>query len=80
MSVLGTAREAYENHQYDKLVKKYDKHTADKLISGQLAEANITPQQFDTYRAVKKQIQNGALSVSKAAKEGEALANAALDL
>jgi len=32
MSVLGTAREAYENHQYDKLVKKYDKHTADKLI------------------------------------------------
>jgi len=80
MSVLGTAREAYENHQYEKLVKKYDSHTANKLIEGQLAAANITPQQFDTYRAVKTKIQNGALSVSQAVKEGEALANAALDL
>ncbi|WP_151829665.1 hypothetical protein [Acinetobacter ursingii] len=79
MSLLGTAREAYENHQYDKLVKKYDKHTADKLIEGQLKEVGLNLRDFDTYRAVKTQIQNGALSVSDAAKEGEALANAALD-
>lgn len=79
MSLLGTAREALENHQYDKLVKKYDKHTADKLIEGQLQEAGLNLRDFDTYRTVKTKIQNGALKVSAAAKEGEALAHAALD-
>ena len=69
MSIFGTAREALENHQYDKLVKKYDKHTADKLIEGQLKEAGLTLRDFDTYRNVKKKVQNGALRVSVAAKE-----------
>lgn len=80
MSILGTAREACEIHKYNKLVKKYDKYTANKLIEGQLKEANISPENFDNYLEVKKKIQNGALNVSKAQKEGEDLARDAIDL
>jgi len=69
MTILGTARECYENHQYDKLVEKYDEHTAQTLIKEQLAEAGIGLSDFNTYKRVKRSIQNGALNVKKAHKE-----------
>jgi len=71
MSIRGTAREHFENRHYDKLVKKYDEHTAKALIKGQLDEAGISLSDFDTYKKVKHSIQNGALNVKKAHKEAQ---------
>lgn len=72
--LLGTGREAKENFDYDQLVKKYDKHTADQLISSQLEKGNITLTEFNTYKKVRKYIHNGGLNVKKATREAEKLA------
>ncbi|QYJ85583.1 hypothetical protein K0I73_15530 [Shewanella mesophila] len=69
--VLGTGREAKENFNYDQLVKKYDKHTADMLISKQLEAGDITLGEFDTYKKVRRFVHNGGLNVAKAVDEAE---------
>lgn len=69
--VLGTGREAKENFNYDQLVKKYDKHTADMLISKQLEAGGITLEKFNTYKEVRQFIHSGGLNVAKAADEAE---------
>lgn len=73
--LLGTAREAYENSQYDKLVDKYGKLAAEKIIEPQLIERNLTLDEFQVYRRVKKVIQNDGLNVVNARTEAEALAS-----
>ncbi len=69
--VLGTGREAKENFNYDQLVKKYDKHTADMLISKQLEGGGITLREFDIYKKVRRFVHSGGLNVAKAAEEAE---------
>ncbi|MDP3877094.1 MAG: hypothetical protein Q8Q50_08940 [Methylobacter sp.] len=69
--VLGTCREAKENFDYDQLVKKYDKHTADMLISEQLNKGGISIDEFNVYKKVKVFVQHGGLDVSEAVKEAE---------
>ncbi len=78
MGVLGTARECLENYEYNKLVDRYDEHTAQTLIKEQLTKAGITLSDFETYRRVKHSIQNGALNVRKAQKEAQEEAYAAI--
>ena len=69
--VLGTCREAKENYDYDQLVKDYDQHTADKLISKQLEKGEISIDEFHIYKKVKVFVQHGGLDVTKAVKEAE---------
>ncbi|ENC6657618.1 hypothetical protein ABKY47_002067 [Aeromonas hydrophila] len=76
--VLGTCREAKENHDFDKLAETYDLHTAEKLIEPQLKAAGLTIGEFRTYKKVKKVVQNGALDVSAAHDEAKKAAATAL--
>lgn len=76
--VMGTCREAKENHDFDDLVKKYDLHTAEKLIEPQLKAAGVSLEKFRTYKEVKVVIQNGALDVSAAHDEAKKAATTAL--
>lgn len=71
MSLLGTAREAFENYQYSNLVNEYGEATALKLMEKQFDRAGITRDNFNIYREVKEKIQNGALNVRLARKEAE---------
>jgi len=74
--VLGTCREAFENRRYDKLVKKYDTHTAEQLISEQLRAAGSSIEEFRTYKKVKRIVQNGGLNVARARETAENMAKA----
>ncbi|MDR6586353.1 hypothetical protein [Herbaspirillum frisingense] len=76
--LLGTCREAKENFDFDQLVRKYDRHTAEMLVSDQLREGGLTLDQFRTYKKVKSFVQNGGLDVSKAQKEAREATRAAL--
>lgn len=76
--VLGTCREAKENFDFDQLVKKYDLHTAEMLISDQLTEGDVSIMEFRTYKRVKAFVQNGGLNVAKAHKEARKAASDAL--
>ncbi|MGL4506243.1 MAG: hypothetical protein ACRCUF_10970 [Aeromonas sobria] len=76
--VLGTCREAQENHDFDDLVKQYDRHTAEKLIEPQLKAAGVSLEQFRTYKEVKVAIQNGALDVSAAHSKAKKAVTVAL--
>ncbi|CAM3845733.1 hypothetical protein EV679_3259 [Kerstersia gyiorum] len=76
--VLGTCREAKENFDFDQLVKKYDRHTAEMLVSDQLKNGDISLDEFRTYKKVKTFVQNGGLDVSQAHKEAQKAASDAL--
>lgn len=76
--VMGTCREAKENHDFDDLVKQYDRHTAEKLIEPQLKAAGSSLEKFRIYKEVKVLIQNGALDVSAAHDEAKKAATKAL--
>ncbi len=76
--VLGTCREAKENFDFDQLVKKYDRHTAEILVSDQLREGGFSMNDFRTYKKVKTFVQNGGLNVAKAHKEAQKAASDAL--
>jgi|GEM_PF-3645216 len=76
--VLGTCREAKENFTFDQLVKKYDQHTAEMLVAGQLQEAGLSVEEFRTYKKVKKVVQNGGLDVAQAHKDAKKAADDAL--
>lgn len=78
--VLGTGREAKENFNYDQLVKKYDKHTADTLISKQLEAGGVTLSEFNTYKKVRRFVHSGGLNVAKAVEEAENDAASTLEL
>jgi hypothetical protein len=69
--VLGTGREAKENFNYDQLVKKYDKHTADMLISKQLEAGGVTLSEFNIYKKVRRFVHSGGLNVAQAIEEAE---------
>jgi hypothetical protein len=77
--LLGTAREALENRSYNKLVDKYGKATAETLIEPQLQERGVTLEEFQTYRKVKRIVQNNGLNVRAAQKEAEELAKSAVE-
>jgi hypothetical protein len=79
VDLLGTAREAYENSQFDKLVSKYGEHAAEKIIEPQLLKRDLTLDEFQVYRKVKKVIQNDGLNVVNAKKEAEDLASKVID-
>ena len=76
--VLGTCREAKENFGFDQLVKKYDRHTAEMLVSDQLRAGGIDIEGFRMYKKVKTFVQNGGLDVAKAHKEAQKAASDAL--
>lgn len=76
--VLGTCREAKENFDFDKLIKMYDQHTAEMLVSDQLRRGGISVEDFRTYKMVKTFVQNGGLDVTKAHKEAQKAASDAL--
>lgn len=78
-SVLGTAREAWEIHQYHQLCDKYGIATANALIKSQLEDCGLSIPQFNTYMKVKHQVQNGKLNVKAARKEAEDLARQSVE-
>jgi hypothetical protein len=80
--VLGSGREAKENFNYDQLVKKYGKHTADMLISKQLEKGNISLSEFDTYKKVRRFVYSGGLNVgvAKAVDSAESEASATVEI
>lgn len=75
-TLTGTAREHFEIKKYFALVKKYSEPTAKDLIKGQLANRNITTEEFDIYLKVKQVVQNEGLDVGEAQREAEQMANA----
>lgn len=78
--VLGTGREAKENFNYDQLVKKYDKHTADMLISDQLEKGGISLDEFNTYKKVRRFVHSGGLNVAKAVDAAEKEASSTAEI
>lgn len=78
-TILGTAREALENHRYSSLEDKYGREGAEAIIAPQLKERGIGIVEFRNYRAVKKVIQNDGLDVAQARKTAEKEAAAVLD-
>jgi hypothetical protein len=78
-TILGTAREALENHGYSKLEEKYGKEGAEAIITPQLTERGISIAEFRNYRTVKKVIQNNGLDIAKAKKVAEEEAARALN-
>lgn len=78
-SLLGTAGEAWQIHQYHQLCDKYGTDTANQLIKHQLDDRGISLSKFKTYLEVKQEVQNGMLNVRAARKEAEDLARQAVD-
>ncbi|WP_409011680.1 hypothetical protein [Aeromonas salmonicida] len=69
--VKGTAGEAYETHEYQKMVEKYGAETALAILEPELKKAGETKETFSTYLRVKQKVQTGVISPQKAKKEAE---------
>lgn len=78
-TILGTAREALENHRYSSLEDMYGREGAEAIIAPQLKKRGISVVEFRNYRAVKKVVQNNGLDVLQARKTVEKEAVAVLD-
>ncbi|PMM61305.1 hypothetical protein [Vibrio lentus] len=67
----GTAGEAYENHAYNKMIKKYGADTALAILEPELKNAGETKESFKTYLRVKQKVQTGAISPNKVRKNAQ---------
>ncbi|QDG73095.1 hypothetical protein [Janthinobacterium tructae] len=73
--VSGTAGEALEMRAYQKLKDRYkDDGVIKAIIEGELRSAGETMESFNIYLRVKTKVQNDKISIVRAEKEAEELA------
>lgn len=73
--VSGTAGEALEMRAYKKLKDRYkDDGVIKAILEGELRAAGETMESFSTYLRVKTKVQNDKISIVRAEKEAEELA------
>lgn len=77
--VSGTAGEALEMAEYQRLQDRYpNKEVVTAIIERELHAAGETLETFNTYLRVKTKVQNDQISIVRASKEAETLANSYL--